>query len=100
MGRPHSPFAITKYLNVLCAAIHDGHRYGPKTIGLRYLNVFGPRQDLFGQYATVILRWANKTQKRGPGVINEDSETSRDSPIQLDLGQSRSPRRGGAIAAN
>jgi len=77
IGRPLSPYAITKYVNELYADIF--HRvYGVNTIGLRYFNVFGPRQDPEGAYAAVIPRWINNLIINKPIYINGDGETSRD----------------------
>ncbi len=57
IGRPLSPYAVTKYVNELYADVF-GRSYGMPTVGLRYFNVFGPRQDPEGAYAAVIPRWA------------------------------------------
>jgi UDP-N-acetylglucosamine/UDP-N-acetylgalactosamine 4-epimerase len=56
IGRPLSPYAVTKYVNELYASIFQ-RTYGLPTIGLRYFNVFGPRQDPDGAYAAVVPRW-------------------------------------------
>jgi UDP-N-acetylglucosamine 4-epimerase len=77
IGRPLSPYAVTKYLNELYADVF-GRSYGMATIGLRYFNVFGPRQDPEGPYAAVIPRWARAMLAGEPCVINGDGETSRD----------------------
>lgn len=77
IGRPLSPYAVTKYLNELYADVF--HRcYGLETIGLRYFNVFGPRQDPEGAYAAVIPRWVAAMLAGERCVINGDGETSRD----------------------
>lgn len=77
IGRPLSPYAVTKYLNELYADVF-GRCYGLETLGLRYFNVFGPRQDPNGAYAAVIPRWL-ATMLRGEAcTINGDGETSRD----------------------
>jgi UDP-N-acetylglucosamine 4-epimerase len=77
IGRPLSPYAVTKYLNELYADVY-GRCYGLATVGLRYFNVFGPRQDPYGPYAAVIPLWAAR-MLRGEGcVINGDGQTSRD----------------------
>lgn len=77
IGRPLSPYAVTKYLNELYAEVF--HRcYGLQTIGLRYFNVFGPRQDPEGAYAAVIPRWVAAMLDGRACVINGDGETSRD----------------------
>ena len=77
IGRPLSPYAVTKYLNELYAEVFD-RCYGLSTIGLRYFNVFGPRQDPNGAYAAVVPRWTAEMLKGQPCVINGDGETSRD----------------------
>jgi UDP-N-acetylglucosamine 4-epimerase len=77
IGRPLSPYAVTKYVNELYAHVF-GLTYGMQSIGLRYFNVFGPRQDPQGAYAAVIPRWFELLcQGRAP-QINGDGETSRD----------------------
>jgi len=77
IGRPLSPYAVTKYLNELYADVF-GRCYGLSTIGLRYFNVFGPRQDPNGAYAAVIPKWVAAMLDGRPCVINGDGETSRD----------------------
>jgi UDP-N-acetylglucosamine/UDP-N-acetylgalactosamine 4-epimerase len=77
IGRPLSPYAVTKYLNELYADVY-GRCYGMQTVGLRYFNVFGPRQDPNGPYAAVIPLWAARMLRGEPCVINGDGETSRD----------------------
>ena len=77
IGRPLSPYAVTKYLNELYADVF-ARRYGIQTVGLRYFNVFGPRQDPSGAYAAVIPLWASHMLRDEPCVINGDGETSRD----------------------
>ena len=77
IGRPLSPYAVTKYLNELYADVF-GRCYGMPTIGLRYFNVFGPRQDPNGAYAAVIPRWIAAMLEGRECVINGDGETSRD----------------------
>ena len=77
IGRPLSPYAVTKYVNELYADVFS-RTYGLESIGLRYFNVFGPRQDPQGAYAAVIPRWFELLcQGRAP-QINGDGETSRD----------------------
>ncbi len=77
IGRPLSPYAVTKYVNELYADVF--HRsYGLDTVGLRYFNVFGPRQDPDGAYAAVIPRWAAAMLHGEPCTINGDGLTSRD----------------------
>lgn len=77
IGNPLSPYALTKYVNELYASVF-ARSYGFKTIGLRYFNVFGPRQDPNGAYAAVIPKWAMALLKAEPVYINGDGETSRD----------------------
>lgn len=77
IGKPLSPYAVTKYVNELYAEVF-ARSYGFKTIGLRYFNVFGKRQDPDGAYAAVIPKWT-AAMVRGENVfINGDGETSRD----------------------
>lgn len=77
IGKPLSPYAVTKYVNELYAEVF-GRCYGTETIGLRYFNVFGPRQDPNGAYAAVIPQWVAALIKNKPLFINGDGETSRD----------------------
>ncbi len=77
IGKPLSPYAVTKYVNELYADVF-ARCYGFNTIGLRYFNVFGPRQDPNGAYAAVIPKWIASMLKRVPIYINGDGETSRD----------------------
>jgi UDP-N-acetylglucosamine/UDP-N-acetylgalactosamine 4-epimerase len=77
IGRPLSPYAVTKYVNELYAEVF-ARSYGIKTIGLRYFNVFGPRQDPDGAYAAVIPRWIAALIKGEQVYINGTGETSRD----------------------
>lgn len=77
IGKPLSPYAVTKYLNELYADVF-GRVYGLQTIGLRYFNVFGTRQDPNGPYAAVIPNWAKAIRGNQPCFINGDGETTRD----------------------
>ena len=77
IGRPLSPYAVTKYANELYAEVF-ARCYGVTSIGLRYFNVFGPRQDPSGAYASVIPKWIAQFVGREPVYINGDGETSRD----------------------
>jgi UDP-N-acetylglucosamine 4-epimerase len=77
IGNPLSPYAVTKYVNELYAGVY-ARTYGFKTIGLRYFNVFGKRQDPSGAYAAVIPKWTSAMVKGEPVYINGDGETSRD----------------------
>jgi UDP-N-acetylglucosamine 4-epimerase len=77
IGKPLSPYAVTKYVNELYADVFD-KAYGMQSVGLRYFNVFGPRQDPDGAYAAVIPKWIASMIKNEPVYINGDGETSRD----------------------
>jgi len=77
IGNPLSPYAVTKYVNELYAGVY-ARTYGFKTIGLRYFNVFGKRQDPDSAYAAVIPRWTSAMIKGEEVFINGDGETSRD----------------------
>ncbi len=77
IGRPLSPYAVTKLVNELYAEVF-GRCYGFASIGLRYFNVFGPRQDPEGAYAAVIPRWTRAMLLGEDVQINGDGETSRD----------------------
>lgn len=77
IGRPLSPYAVTKYLNELYADVF-ARCYGMQSIGLRYFNVFGSRQDPEGPYAAVIPRWARAMLAGEACTINGDGESSRD----------------------
>jgi UDP-N-acetylglucosamine 4-epimerase len=77
IGKPLSPYAVTKYVNELYADVF-GKTYGLQSIGLRYFNVFGPRQDPDGAYAAVIPKWIASMVKVESVYINGDGETSRD----------------------
>ena len=77
IGNPLSPYAVTKYVNELYASVY-ARTYGFNTIGLRYFNVFGKRQDPNGAYAAVIPKWITAMIKSQDIYINGDGETSRD----------------------
>jgi UDP-N-acetylglucosamine 4-epimerase len=77
IGKPLSPYAITKYVNELFAENFSGI-YGIEIIGLRYFNVFGRRQDPGGAYAAVIPRFAKALLNHESPVINGDGSISRD----------------------
>ncbi|GGE45503.1 UDP-GlkcNAc C4 epimerase WbpP [Halopseudomonas oceani] len=77
IGKPLSPYAVTKYVNELYADVF-AKTYGFNTIGLRYFNVFGKRQDPDGAYAAVIPKWTAAMIQGEPVYINGDGETSRD----------------------
>lgn len=76
-GRPLSPYAATKTINDLYAHVF-ARCYGMETVGLRYFNVFGPRQNPNGPYAAVIPQWFASLLAGKPCAINGDGETSRD----------------------
>ncbi len=77
IGNPLSPYAVTKYLDELYAGVFT-RSYGMQTVGLRYFNVFGPRQDPDGAYAAVIPNWASRIARGESCMINGDGETTRD----------------------
>lgn len=77
VGRPLSPYAVTKKMNELYADVF-ADVYGVKTVGLRYFNVFGKRQDPNGPYAAVIPKWFSALRNGEDIFINGDGETSRD----------------------
>jgi len=77
IGRPLSPYAVTKLVNELYAEVF-ARSYGFRTIGLRYFNIFGRRQDPEGAYAAVIPKWFAALLRDETPRINGDGETSRD----------------------
>ena len=77
IGNPLSPYAVTKYVNELYSEVF-ARNYGFTSIGLRYFNVFGKRQDPNGAYAAVIPKWIAALIKKEDIFINGDGETSRD----------------------
>ena len=77
IGKPLSPYAITKYVDELYADVF-ARTYGIEYIGLRYFNVFGRRQDPFGAYAAVIPLFVKKFMNHEAPNINGDGEYSRD----------------------
>ena len=77
IGKPLSPYAITKYVNELYAGIFS-NTYGLQTIGLRYFNVFGRKQDPNGAYAAVIPKFVSALMEGDSPVINGDGSYSRD----------------------
>ena len=96
IGNPLSPYAVTKYANELYAGVY-GRCYGFKAIGLRYFNVFGPRQDPDGAYAAVIPKWTAAMIANEDVRINGDGETSRDfcfvaNAVQANLIAAMSPQ--------
>jgi UDP-N-acetylglucosamine 4-epimerase len=89
IGKPLSPYAVTKYVNELYADVFASN-YGFHTIGLRYFNIFGKRQDPNGAYAAVIPKWVSNMVNNKEVIINGDGETSRDfcyidNTIQMNL---------------
>lgn len=77
IGKPLSPYAVTKYVNELYAEVF-ARTYGFTTIGLRYFNVFGKRQDPDGAYAAVIPKWTAAMISGDDVFVNGDGQTSRD----------------------
>jgi UDP-N-acetylglucosamine 4-epimerase len=77
IGKPLSPYAVTKYVNELYADVFN-KAYGLNTVGLRYFNVFGKRQDPDGAYAAVIPKWTAAMIDNQEVFVNGDGETSRD----------------------
>ena len=77
IGRPLSPYAVTKYVNELYADVF-GKTYGTDVIGLRYFNVFGPKQSPNGAYAAVIPLFMQALKDNKPSKINGDGEQTRD----------------------
>ncbi len=77
IGNPLSPYAVTKLVNELYASVF-ARTYGFKTIGLRYFNIFGKRQDPNGAYAAVIPKWVASILSGDEVFINGDGKTSRD----------------------
>jgi UDP-N-acetylglucosamine 4-epimerase len=97
IGKPLSPYAVTKYVNELYADVFST-TYGFRSIGLRYFNVFGPRQDPNGPYAAVIPKWIEQIQNRQTIQIHGDGQTSRDfcyveNAIQANLLAARAPEQ-------
>lgn len=77
IGKPLSPYAVTKYVNELYADVF-GKTYGTDVIGLRYFNVFGPKQSPNGAYAAVIPLFMQALKNNEPSKINGDGEQTRD----------------------
>lgn len=77
IGKPLSPYAVTKYVNELYAEVF-GKTYGIETIGLRYFNIFGPKQSPNGAYAAVIPLFMEALKTNTPATINGDGEQTRD----------------------
>ena len=103
IGRPLSPYGAGKHMNELYADVF-GRCYGMETIGLRYFNVFGPRQDPDGAYAAVIPKWVAEMLRGEPVQIYGDGETGRDfcyidNVVQANLlaGTVRDPEAAGQV---
>lgn len=77
IGNPLSPYAVTKYVNELYATVY-ANLYGLELIGLRYFNIFGPRQNPAGPYAAVVPLFVKSVLDNEPPTINGDGEHSRD----------------------
>jgi len=97
LGRPLSPYAATKRVNELYAGVF-ATCYGVESIGLRYFNVFGPRQDPHGPYAAVIPKWVAAMIHQQPVRVNGDGRTSRDfcyvaNAVQANLLAATTPNR-------
>ena len=104
LGRVLSPYALTKLHNELYAEVYR-RSYGFGSVGLRYFNVFGPRQDPNGAYAAVIPRWAASMIAGDEVAINGDGETSRDfcfvaNAVQANLRAALFGPKGEAVALN
>ena len=104
IGKPLSPYAVTKYVNELYAEVF-ARSYGFKTVGLRYFNVFGQRQDPYGAYAAVIPQWFASLTKGEAVYINGDGETSRDfcyidNVVQMNLLASFAPENARDLVYN
>lgn len=98
IGNPLSPYAVTKYVNELYADVF-ARSYGFRSIGLRYFNVFGKRQDPNGAYAAVIPKWTAAMIQGDDVTINGDGETSRDfcfvdNAVQANLLAAMAPEEG------
>ena len=99
IGTPLSPYAVSKRVDELYARTFEDH-YGLQTVGLRYFNVFGPRQDPAGAYAAVIPRWMGQLLGGETPTIHGDGETSRDfcyvaNVVQANLRAALAPRGSG-----
>ena len=104
IGRPLSPYAVSKYVDELYAEVF-GRCYGFKSVGLRYFNVFGKRQDPAGAYAAVIPKWIGAMLADQQIIINGDGNTSRDfcyidNAVQANLLAAMSMRDGASAIYN
>lgn len=100
-GRPLSPYAATKAINDVYGSVF-AHAYGMETAGLRYFNVFGPRQDPLGPYAAVIPLWMRSLLRGETCHINGDGKTSRDfcyvaNAVQANILAGTAERLGGDV---
>jgi len=86
LGRPLSPYAASKYINEVYARTYAA-AFGLETVGLRFFNVFGPRQDPKGAYAAVIPCWISQMENGEPVYINGDGENTRDFCFVRDVAQ-------------
>jgi len=98
IGNPLSPYAVTKYVNELYAGVFK-KTYNFNTVGLRYFNVFGKRQDPDGAYAAVIPKWTSALINNEELFINGDGETSRDfcfieNTVQANILAAMAPEQG------
>lgn len=101
IGSPLSPYATTKLFNELYVETFE-RVYGLSAVGLRYFNVFGPRQDPNGAYAAVIPKWIDALKQQKRAVINGDGTTSRDfcfvaNVVQANLKAARSELKGATV---
>jgi nucleoside-diphosphate-sugar epimerase len=101
MPRPQSPYAITKHVGELYCGVFD-RLYGLSTVGLRYFNVFGPRQDPFSQYAAVVPLFITALLQGKAPTINGDGEQSRDftyirNVVEANLAAAQAAQTGGQV---
>ncbi|MCZ8036409.1 MAG: SDR family oxidoreductase [Paucibacter sp.] len=104
IGNPLSPYAVTKLVNEIYAKVF-ARTFGFGSVGLRYFNVFGPRQDPDGAYAAVIPKWTAAMIEQNDVIINGDGETSRDfcfvaNVVQANLRAARACTPGTAEVCN
>jgi UDP-N-acetylglucosamine 4-epimerase len=99
IGRPLSPYAVTKYVNELYADVFS-RTYGLEYAGLRYFNVFGPRQDPFGPYAAVIPKWIAALLRNENITMFGDGESSRDFCYVENVVQANVLAAAGAASSN
>ena len=104
IGNPLSAYAVTKYVNELYANVF-ARTYGFNSIGLRYFNIFGKRQDPDGAYAAVIPKWTASMIKGEEIFINGDGETNRDfcfieDTVQMNILAATAPKQAGDTVYN